>query len=66
MSVPLYDAELFCRVCRLDERLGGLVEANQYTHPPLSEQLTEYHVRALELDVFDDRQVQHDPASVVR
>eukprot|EP00892_Ulva_mutabilis_P005148 jgi/Ulvmu1/3004/UM015_0044.1 len=43
-------------VREIDERLGELVDANQYTHPPLSEQLTDFNVRSIELDVYDDRE----------
>lgn len=31
--------------------------ANKYTHPPLLDQLTDYNVRSLEIDVYDDREV---------
>lgn len=38
--------------------------ANQYTHPPLLDQLTEYNVRSLELDVYDDREVRFLPVMI--
>jgi hypothetical protein len=39
----------------VDPRLGFFLDANQYSHPPIEAQLTDFNVRALEFDVYDDR-----------
>ena len=41
--------------CRVDAQLGFFLDSNQYTHPPIDEQLEFFNVRSFEFDVYDDR-----------
>ena len=35
--------------------MGFFLDSNQYTHPPIEDQLDLFNVRSFEFDVFDDR-----------